>query len=75
MIEFGRTLRVAREAKGSTIAQITEMTHMAPLTVEALEATGRSKYLLIRGYLNGETRQNRLLSPTSEYIGCEEGTR
>lgn len=37
MIEFGRTLRSAREAKGYTIAQITEMTHLAPMTVEALE--------------------------------------
>ena len=37
MIEFGRTLRAAREAKGYTIAQIAENTHMAPSTVEDLE--------------------------------------
>ena len=37
MIEFGATLRAAREAKGYTIAQIAEATHMAPSTVEDLE--------------------------------------
>ena len=33
------------------------------------KATGRSKYPLIRRYLNGETRQEKLLSPCTEYIG------
>ena len=37
MIEFGRTLRAAREAKGYTISQIAETTHLAPTTVEDLE--------------------------------------
>ena len=37
MIEFGRTLRAAREARGYTIAQIAETTHMAPTVVENLE--------------------------------------
>lgn len=37
MIEFGRTLRAAREAKGYTVAQIAETTHMAHSTVEELE--------------------------------------
>ena len=37
MIEFGATLRAAREAKGYTIAQVAEATHMAPSTVEDLE--------------------------------------
>lgn len=37
MIEFGMTLRAAREAKGYTIAQIADITHLAPTTVEDLE--------------------------------------
>ena len=37
MIEFGNTLRAAREARGLTIAQIAETTHMAPSAVEDLE--------------------------------------
>ena len=37
MIEFGRTLRAAREAKGYTVAQLAETTHLAPNTVEDLE--------------------------------------
>ena len=37
MIEFGRTLVAAREAKGYTIEQIAEATHMSPSTVEDLE--------------------------------------
>jgi len=37
MMEFGNTLRLAREAKGFTQAQIAEMTHMAPVTVAELE--------------------------------------
>ena len=37
MIEFGRTLRSAREAKGYTTSQIAEMTHLKPSAVEGLE--------------------------------------
>jgi len=37
MIEFGRTLRAAREAKGYSTAQIAETTHLAPSMVEELE--------------------------------------
>lgn len=37
MIEFGKTLRAAREAKGFTIAQVAETTHLAPSAVEDLE--------------------------------------
>ena len=37
MIEFGKALRQAREAKGYTIAQVAEMTRMAPKTVTDLE--------------------------------------
>ena len=37
MIEFGKSLRLAREAKGYTIAQVAEMTRMAPRTVTELE--------------------------------------
>ena len=37
MIEFGNTLRLAREAKGFTQAQVADMTHMAPATVADLE--------------------------------------
>lgn len=37
MMEFGNTLRIAREAKGFTQAQVAEMTHMAPATVADLE--------------------------------------
>ena len=33
------------------------------------KASGRSKYPLIRRYLNGETRQEELLSPCTESIG------
>ena len=32
------------------------------------KAMGRSKYLMIHGYLNGETRQEELLSLMSKYI-------
>ena len=39
------------------------------------KATGRSKYPLIRRYLNGETRQDKLLSSISEYIAYVKGTR
>ena len=37
MIEFGKTLRSAREAKGYTVSQIAEMTHLKSSTVEGLE--------------------------------------
>lgn len=37
MIEFGNTLRAAREAKGYTVAQIAETTHLAPASIEDLE--------------------------------------
>ena len=37
MIEFGNTLRAAREAKGCTVAQIAESTHLAPSVIEDLE--------------------------------------
>ena len=37
MMEFGKSLRNAREAKGYTIAQIAERTHMLSAIVEGLE--------------------------------------
>lgn len=37
MIEFGKSLRIAREAKGLTISQVAELTRMAPTTVTELE--------------------------------------
>lgn len=37
MIEFGKSLRLAREAKGLTIAQIADTTRLAPKTVQELE--------------------------------------
>ena len=37
MIEFGKTLRSAREAKGYTVSQIAEMTHLKSQIVEGLE--------------------------------------
>ena len=37
MIEFGKTLRSAREAKGLTVAQVAEATHLLPRVVEDLE--------------------------------------
>ena len=37
MIEFGKTLRSAREAKGLTAGQVAEQTHMMIQTVEGLE--------------------------------------
>lgn len=37
MIEFGKTLRAAREAKGLTIGQIADTTHMTPNAVSELE--------------------------------------
>ena len=38
MIEFGKSLRLAREAKGYTVAQLAEITRMAPKTVTELES-------------------------------------
>lgn len=43
MIEFGKTLRDAREAKGYTIAQIAEMTNVMPSILERLENEDFSK--------------------------------
>jgi len=38
MIEFGKSLRAAREAKGYTVHQLSEMTRMAPATIQDLES-------------------------------------
>lgn len=43
MIEFGKTLREAREAKGYTISQIAEATHMLSSIVQCLEEEDFSK--------------------------------
>jgi len=43
MIEFGKTLRTAREAKGLTPGQIAERTHMMIQVVEGLESENFSK--------------------------------
>ena len=43
MIEFGKTLRTAREAKGLSIGQIAERTHMMVQVVEGLENENFSK--------------------------------
>ena len=40
MMEFGKSLRAAREAKGYTVLQLADMTHMAPSVVENLEKAG-----------------------------------
>ena len=37
MIEFGKTLRSARETKGYTVSQIAETTHLKSSTIEGLE--------------------------------------
>ena len=37
MMEFGKSLRAAREAKGYTVLQLAEITHLAPSVVENLE--------------------------------------
>lgn len=37
MIELGKTLRDAREAKGLSVAQLSDLTHMAPSMIEELE--------------------------------------
>ena len=38
MIEFGKTLRDAREAKGLTVAQLADVTHMTVNTINELES-------------------------------------
>lgn len=43
MIEFGKSLRAAREAKGLTVAQIAETTHIAPTTINELETEDFSR--------------------------------
>ena len=43
MIEFGKTLRAARESKGLTPGQIAEKTHMMVQMVEGLEKEDFSK--------------------------------
>ena len=55
MIEFGKTLRAAREAKGLTTGQIAERTHMMVQTVEGLENENFSKIVAPiygRGFVN-----------------------
>ncbi len=42
---------------------------------EQRNAAGRRKYSTIRRYPNGETRHVEDMSPVSEYIANEEGTR
>ena len=43
MIEFGNSLRAAREAKGYTVVQLAEQTHVAPSTISELEAEDFSR--------------------------------
>ena len=43
MIEFGKTLREAREAKGLSIAQLADLTRMPPSRIEQLEKEDFSK--------------------------------
>ncbi len=43
MIEFGKTLREAREAAGLSVAQLADKTHMPPSRIEQLEAEDFSK--------------------------------
>ena len=38
MIEFGASLRAAREAKGLTVSQLVEITHIPPSTINELES-------------------------------------
>lgn len=38
MIEFGKSLRAAREAKGYTVGQLAELTRLAPRTINELES-------------------------------------
>lgn len=43
-MEFGKSLRAAREAKGLTIGQLAEQTRMAPRTIEMLEVEDLSHF-------------------------------
>ena len=43
MMEFGKSLIAAREAKGYTIGQIAEQTHLAPTTIKELETEDFSR--------------------------------
>ena len=43
MIEFGKSLKDAREAKGITVAQMVELTHLAPTTISELESEDFSR--------------------------------
>ena len=43
MIEFGKTLREAREARGYTVSQVAEITRMLPSIVDGLEREDFSK--------------------------------
>jgi len=43
MIEFGKTLRAARESKGMSIGQLAEKTRLAPTTVQDLESENFSR--------------------------------
>lgn len=43
MIEFGKSLRAARETKGYTIVQLAEITHLAPSTITELESEDFSR--------------------------------
>ena len=43
MIEFGKTLREAREAAGLTVAQLADKTHMPPSRIEQLESEDFSR--------------------------------
>ena len=36
-MEFGKSLRAARETRGYTVSQLAEATHLAPTTIESLE--------------------------------------
>ncbi len=44
MIEFGKTLKAAREAKGITVSQLAETTHMLKSVVENLENENFSSF-------------------------------
>ena len=47
MIEFGKTLRAHREAKGLTTSEVAQKTHILVQQVEALEKEDFSKYLFV----------------------------
>ncbi len=54
MIEFGNTLRQAREAKGLTLEQVAETTHIIKAQLEALENEEFDKFsapIYVRGYI------------------------